>query len=314
MEQYRAILAVTSGLTGLSVLAYAIWRLSSNIKIKATAKPKLYGAIVYGCLFIGFAVIFWYKVHNENVVSKENTQNTPSGTQLQTNDNTVTAKTDDPAKSSNVNQKVDNFLDEKKEKKISSFSLKADNSSIPFDNGNVIEIKSRSVPGKGESSVDINSNKNLAPEDKVYSVVNSAFIFVEKIFNKYGNESRDHNVQTSLSDLAELKNYKLQFPTISFENGTANLTFQSSRALKELAKKLEQFPEIKIIEIQAYTNDQSPEAFNYILSEARARTIRDFLIAQGISGDRLLAKGFGSTTGDSLRILSSRIEFVAKPQ
>ena len=48
------------------------------------------------------------------------------------------------------------------------------------------------------------------------------------------------------------------------------------------------------IEIQGHTDNQGDAAKNLVLSEARAKTVYDFLINEGIAANRLAYKGFGS--------------------
>ena len=47
--------------------------------------------------------------------------------------------------------------------------------------------------------------------------------------------------------------------------------------------------------IGGHTDSQGSAASNMTLSEGRADAVRNYLIAKGISADRLTAKGFGST-------------------
>jgi OOP family OmpA-OmpF porin len=49
------------------------------------------------------------------------------------------------------------------------------------------------------------------------------------------------------------------------------------------------------IRIDGYTDSRGSEAYNQALSERRAKSVRDFLVAQGIDGSRLESRGFGET-------------------
>ena len=65
----------------------------------------------------------------------------------------------------------------------------------------------------------------------------------------------------------------------------------------ELAKILEvllEYPTMKI-EISSHTDSRQTQAYNSILSDNRANATRNWLIKQGISTDRLTAKGYGET-------------------
>lgn len=65
----------------------------------------------------------------------------------------------------------------------------------------------------------------------------------------------------------------------------------------ELAKILEvllEYPTMKIA-INSHTDSRQTHAYNVVLSDNRAKSTRKWLIKQGISADRLTAKGYGET-------------------
>ena len=65
----------------------------------------------------------------------------------------------------------------------------------------------------------------------------------------------------------------------------------------ELAKILEvllEYPTMKIA-INSHTDSRQTNAYNVVLSDNRAKSTRKWLIKQGISADRLTAKGYGET-------------------
>jgi len=49
------------------------------------------------------------------------------------------------------------------------------------------------------------------------------------------------------------------------------------------------------IRIDGYTDSDGAAAYNQSLSERRAQSVRDYLVAAGVSGDRLTIKGFGES-------------------
>jgi outer membrane protein OmpA-like peptidoglycan-associated protein len=51
-----------------------------------------------------------------------------------------------------------------------------------------------------------------------------------------------------------------------------------------------------ILEVDGYTDSVGGDEFNQTLSEERARSVRDYLAAQGVPGDSITAKGFGKTS------------------
>ena len=57
---------------------------------------------------------------------------------------------------------------------------------------------------------------------------------------------------------------------------------------------LNENPEFNV-ELQGHTDSTGPKAWNDTLSQMRADSVKDFLVAHGIAADRLTAKGYGSS-------------------
>ncbi|MEM8566614.1 MAG: OmpA family protein, partial [Bacteroidota bacterium] len=64
--------------------------------------------------------------------------------------------------------------------------------------------------------------------------------------------------------------------------------------LDKLVTILADNPELKI-ELSSHTDDRQTDAYNLRLSDRRARSAVNYIISQGISGDRLVAKGYGES-------------------
>jgi len=79
---------------------------------------------------------------------------------------------------------------------------------------------------------------------------------------------------------------------INFETGTADLTDCSRRELESIYLTLVKNPEMKI-EIAGHTDITGSRAFNVRLSEDRAKSVVNYLVARGIAADRLSSKGYG---------------------
>ena len=67
---------------------------------------------------------------------------------------------------------------------------------------------------------------------------------------------------------------------------------ESKLELDELAGLLQRAPTLRI-QINGHTDTEGEEAFNQKLSEARAKTVHDYLLNKGIDQARLRYKGFG---------------------
>lgn len=82
---------------------------------------------------------------------------------------------------------------------------------------------------------------------------------------------------------------------VNFELNSAELTGESQEPLDRAVASLKKYRDIRV-EVQAHTDNMGESDYNQYLSEKRANTVRDYLIAQGIHAGRLVAKGYGETS------------------
>ncbi len=83
---------------------------------------------------------------------------------------------------------------------------------------------------------------------------------------------------------------------VYFATGKAKIKRRSHGLLGEVADLLVKHPEIKKIEIQGHTDDQGNDRSNMKLSDARAKSVLDYLVAQGVEAERLTSRGFGESS------------------
>lgn len=69
----------------------------------------------------------------------------------------------------------------------------------------------------------------------------------------------------------------------------------STPVLQEVARVLIDHPEIRQIEIEGHTDVRASDAYNINLSQRRVDSVRLFLMNAGVSGERIVAKGYGHT-------------------
>jgi outer membrane protein OmpA-like peptidoglycan-associated protein len=79
---------------------------------------------------------------------------------------------------------------------------------------------------------------------------------------------------------------------IVFATGKADITPESEMNLEKAYNTLAQNPEI-VVEIQGHTDNTGKKATNMRLSQARAESVKGWLVKKGIAADRISAKGFG---------------------
>lgn len=101
------------------------------------------------------------------------------------------------------------------------------------------------------------------------------------------------NEQAGVNAVANLPLPSIDFK-IHFDLGSSQLQARSIPLLKELATALnsEQLRSSKFA-IEGHTDKRGSVQFNKVLSEARARVVKEFLVQQGVNGGRLEASGLG---------------------
>ncbi|HEX2959566.1 MAG TPA: OmpA family protein [Chitinispirillaceae bacterium] len=82
---------------------------------------------------------------------------------------------------------------------------------------------------------------------------------------------------------------------VAFPSGKTEMSFESYQYLQPVIKQLKQYPEVEI-EVRGHTDSAGDYGKNMMLSQRRADAVRQYLISQGIAGDRIKATGFGSSS------------------
>ncbi len=97
------------------------------------------------------------------------------------------------------------------------------------------------------------------------------------------------------ADLKKIKTgQKAALRNIFFEFNSASILPESQAELEILMEFMKSYPALKI-EIEGHTDNVGKPAYNQNLSEQRAKSVYDFLIAQGIEQGRLTYRGYGET-------------------
>lgn len=82
---------------------------------------------------------------------------------------------------------------------------------------------------------------------------------------------------------------------VLFETNKSKLFPNAEVKLSEVAKALtQQDPDSQIV-VEGHADSQGDDQHNLELSQARAEAVREYLVAQGIAADRIVAKGYGET-------------------
>lgn len=114
--------------------------------------------------------------------------------------------------------------------------------------------------------------------------------------------------------LEEVAEYNFDFRKVQFALGSDALTKVAKAELDKAAKIMGEHPDIKV-SVEGHTDNTGSDAFNQSLSERRAASVKNYIVAKGVSADRIKTKGFGETLPISTnntaagRALNRRVEF-----
>jgi outer membrane protein OmpA-like peptidoglycan-associated protein len=79
---------------------------------------------------------------------------------------------------------------------------------------------------------------------------------------------------------------------VLFDFGKSNLKSSADQALREMLKVITAYPDNKI-SVEGHTDNIGSKEYNQKLSEARAKSVADYLARNGIAADHLKATGYG---------------------
>jgi outer membrane protein OmpA-like peptidoglycan-associated protein len=80
--------------------------------------------------------------------------------------------------------------------------------------------------------------------------------------------------------------------SILFDSGKASFKKETDQVLQAMVAIFKEYPKADFA-IEGHTDSQGSRSTNQALSDRRANAVRDYLIANGISADRLTAAGYG---------------------
>jgi len=107
-----------------------------------------------------------------------------------------------------------------------------------------------------------------------------------------GDASEATTVQVHIEELTAAT--KLVLNHITFETNSAELNAESYAELDRVVKLMRDNPSLKM-EISAHTDDVGTDALNFLLSDRRAKSVVDYLVAHGIPTTSLQSRGYGKS-------------------
>lgn len=102
---------------------------------------------------------------------------------------------------------------------------------------------------------------------------------------------------------------------VHFALNSDEIEERSFDLLRQVAQTLKNHPEIELVRVEGHTDSRGAKKYNQDLSERRARSVLNFLVAQKIDLARLTLQGFGpdrpvqSNSSEAGRAANRRVEF-----
>jgi outer membrane protein OmpA-like peptidoglycan-associated protein len=82
---------------------------------------------------------------------------------------------------------------------------------------------------------------------------------------------------------------------VYFEVDSAVLKTTSNSILGAIARTMQQRDDLLLVRVEGHTDSRATDSYNQTLSERRAAAVRDYMVSQGVSGERLISVGKGET-------------------
>ena len=125
-----------------------------------------------------------------------------------------------------------------------------------------------------------------------FNVSEDGYLFYSQSFQLYDSQSISdpHKIRIKLQPIkigAEMNLYNIYFETDSF-----TILSESEPELQKLSSFLKNNPSLKV-EIQGHTDNTGNSARNQELSEMRAKSVVEYLVANGIENVRMTSHGYG---------------------
>ncbi|MBN1198312.1 MAG: OmpA family protein [Bacteroidales bacterium] len=160
-----------------------------------------------------------------------------------------------------------------------------------------IELRNVETQKINEVSLDSTTGKYVAvapfDNDYIMTIKKEGYVYESKYISRIDSTfETPATVDMEIQPIVLEKSYRIN--DIYFAFNSYELTPESKVVLDQLTEFLELNNSLSI-QIQGYTDAIGNDAVNLILSENRAKSVYDYLVANKVPANRLTFKGFGET-------------------
>lgn len=144
-----------------------------------------------------------------------------------------------------------------------------------------------------------NSSTLITLNDKTFDfkfLLESKGGYILKVINQ-----GDHIVYMNRVDINQPTNHiiidlpedqKKRFAIYPFTVNTAHINEEAHEELNQIVKRMKEKKNIDV-KIECHTDSRGEDAFNLKISQEQAKSIKNYLILQGVSSERIFIEGFG---------------------
>lgn len=115
---------------------------------------------------------------------------------------------------------------------------------------------------------------------------------MEVIVETGGSENKNKGITTMTKE--ELLDEETLIRVVYFDYDKYNITASYVEILDDVASILDKYPDL-YVKIEGHTDAVASEAYNQILSDNRASSVKEWLVINGIEPDRVKTEGFGES-------------------
>jgi peptidoglycan-associated lipoprotein len=154
--------------------------------------------------------------------------------------------------------------------------------------GEVVNNAVTLMDGKFMFKLDRNTDYIVAANKEGYYKVSEEVSTVGK------KVSEDMNMTLKLEMEKIIVNKPIAIENIYYDYDKWDIRPDAAEGLDKLVTMMKEYPAI-LIELSSHTDSRGNDAYNQKLSEKRAQSAVDYIVAHGIDKDRIVAKGYGES-------------------